>query len=187
MGLSLGNYYFDPAYWRHDFRAAVHRVDDVVTPDAAAIVNGPPQYPSFFYYYRGTIPAAELPRPSEDASQTRAHLAVLAARYRGLWFVKYHPPEDDFDGVIESWLSEHYYPAGSTWVENTTFSLYLTEDPAGSRVAATNGGPRTFGDDAQLASYRATTARTQNDDYLLVTLTWQALRTPPQALTVFAH
>jgi hypothetical protein len=187
MGLSLANYYFDPAYWRHDFRSAVRRVDGIVTPDVAAVVNGPPQFPSFFYYFRETIPAMELPRPHEDASQTRAHLAVLSGRYRGLWLVKYHPPEYDFGGVVESWLGEHTFQVSTAWVENATFSLYLTEDPAMPRIVAAAPVHRAFGSDAELVGYRATTARCQEADYLLVTLTWRALRAAPDSLSVFAH
>ena len=187
MALSLHNYYFDPAYWRSDFRDAVHRVDGVATPDVAAVVNGPPQSPSFFYYFRGTIPASELPRPNEDASQTRAHLAVLAARYGGLWLIKYHPADYDVGGTVESWLGQNTYHAGTTWVENTTFSLYLTDHPETGQVVAESAVTRTFGEDAQLVGYRATTGRCQNKDYLLVTLTWRALRRSEEGRSVFAH
>jgi hypothetical protein len=68
MALSLHNYYFDPAYWRNDLRSAERPVEAFATKDAAVIVNGPPQFPSFFYYFRGTIPWFELPASHATAS-----------------------------------------------------------------------------------------------------------------------
>jgi 4-amino-4-deoxy-L-arabinose transferase-like glycosyltransferase len=187
MALSLRDYYFDPAYWRPDFRTAVWRVDSVATPDVAVIVNGPPQFPSFFYYYDGAIPEMELPRASEDAGQTINWLNLLSFRYRGLWFVKYNPPDYDYGGVIENWLDTHAYYLSTAWVENTTFSLYLADDPGQPRVVAASAVGRAFGADAQLVSDRVAEQRAQNQDYLLVTLSWRALRTPPESLHVFAH
>ncbi|MGH2461002.1 MAG: glycosyltransferase family 39 protein [Chloroflexota bacterium] len=184
---SLGNYYFVPAYWRDDLRAAEQPVEAVATPDVAVIVNGPPQFPSFFYYFRKTIPWFELPAPRTIGEQTVATLDGLTRRYRGLWFVKYHPPDFDPGNWLEVWLDQHAYRVSSRWVENMTFSFYATDDPTSSRVVGASKVDRHFGQDAELVSYRASVVRAQTSDYLLVTLSWQALRTPTEGLRVFAH
>lgn len=186
-GLSLANYYFDPTYWRYDLRSGVRQVDTLTTPDVAVVVNGPRQFPSFFYYFRKTIPWVELPAPGAGARETVEALQRLASRYRGIWLVKYRPPEYDPDGLIEAWLGENAYKAGFRWIENTTFSLYLTEDPEDPQPVASFPVGIVFGDDAELVAYRASLATTQRDDYVLVHLRWRALRTPFGDLRVFAH
>ncbi|HVC34842.1 MAG TPA: glycosyltransferase family 39 protein [Chloroflexota bacterium] len=184
---SLHNYYFDPAYWRNDLRSAERPVEAVATPDVAVIVNGPPQFPSFFYYFRKTIPWFELPASRTTGEQTLGTLDGLTKRYRGLWFVKYHPPDYDPNNYVEIWLSQHAYLVSSRWVENMTFSFYATDDPTSSHVVAAAPIGRTFATDAALVSYRASVVRAQDADYLLVTLSWRALRTPAQSDKVFAH
>ena len=187
MGMSLHNYYDDPAYWRNDLRSAEKPVEAVATPDVAVIVNGPPQFPSFFYYFHKTIPWFELPAQRASGEQTLDTLNTLTKRYRGLWFVKYHPPDFDPNNLIEVWLDQHAYLASSRWMENMTFSFYLDEDGLPDHSVVSSPVGRTFGDDAELVAYRATLSRSQNADYLLVSLSWRAARTPPDSLRVFAH
>lgn len=184
---SLRHYYFDPTYWRNDLRGAERPVEAVATPDVAVIVNGPPQFPSFFYYFRKTIPWFELPAPHTVGEQTVATLDRRTKQYRGLWFVKYHPPDFDPGNWMEVWLDQHTYLISSRWVENLTYSLYVSDDPISPRVVGASTVGRRFGQDAELVSYRASVVRAQSDEYLLVTLSWRALRTPLDSPRVFAH
>jgi hypothetical protein len=187
ISISLQHYYFDPAFWRYDLRDADRRVETPPTSDVAVIVNGPRNYPSFFYYFQKRIPWAELPCTCPTTSDTVRILSAMAARYRGLWLVKYHPQDYDPNGLVEVWLDEHAYQASLTWVENVTYSFYLTEDPRSAQTVASFPVERTFGADVTLETYRASITHAQGADYLLVTLTWRALRTPPENLRVFAH
>ncbi len=187
MASSLQNYYFDQTYWRSDLRDAEKPVEMPATPDVAVIVNGPPQFPSFFYYFRKTIPWFELPAPGASSEQTLRKLADLTRRYRGVWFVKYHPPDYDPNNFVEVWLDQHAYLVSSRWVENVTYSLYATDDPAAPRVVASASIGQKFGTAAELVSYRASVVRAQGGPYLLVTLSWRALETPSQSIKVFAH
>lgn len=184
---SLHNYYFDPAYWRNDLRGAEKPVEALVTPDVAVIVNGPPQFPSFFYYFHKTIPWFELPAPNASGEQTLSKLGELTKRYRGLWFVKYHPPDYDPDNYVEVWLDQHAYLVSLRWVENMTYSLYTTDDPAAPRIVASGPIGQKFGTAAELVSYRTSLVRAQGAAYLLVTLSWRALETPSQSVKIFAH
>ncbi len=184
---SLGHYYFDPAYWRNDLRAAERPVETPATPDVVVVVNGPPQFPSFFYYFRKTIPWYELPAPHTVGEQTVATLDRLTRRYRGLWFVKYHPPDFDPGNWMETWLDQHAYLVSSRWVENLTYSFYATDDPVSPRIVARSTIAHRFGQDVELDGYRVSLAHAQTSDYLLVTLSWRPLRTPGASLRVFAH
>lgn len=187
VGASLWSYYFDPSYWRYDFRSAVRQVEAFDQESTAVVVNGPPRFPSFFYYFQGSIPHAELPSPGSSAARTIATLDDLAREHRGLWLVKYRPPDYDPDGLVEGWLGRNAHKVAMTWLENTTLGFYVTRDPEAPRVVASFPVAARFGEDAELVGYEAEVVRVGAVDHLLVTLSWRALRTPAEDLRIFAH
>ena len=184
VGQSLRNYYFDPHYWRPDLRAAARMVDAKPSPDVGVIVNGPVGFPSFYYYFRKNLPYRDLPG---DEPRVSAVLARLVETYRGLWLVKYRPGEYDPAGAVEDWLGANAYKASMKWVENVTYSLYLTDSPTNPTIVAKSDVGVSFGDSIRLDSYYASLVQAQDRRFLLVRLTWLAVAPTPDDLTVFGH
>jgi hypothetical protein len=184
MGLSLANYYFVPTYWRYDLRGATRQIDGAPTPDVGVVVNGDWRFPSFFYYFRRNLPWVELPSGKADTGET---LAAMAERYRGLWLVKERAPDFDPGARVEGWLATHAYRHRIFWVENVSYSFYVTDEPVTPWIVAASPVDRRFGDDVELVSYRASVVQARSDSYLLVDLVWRPLRRPDADLLVFAH
>ena len=181
---ALGAYYTQPEHARPDWRGAIHRVE-TTWADAAVVVNGPPWLPEFDYYFTGAIPRFNLPRPGlADPADMEDELRVAAGTNRGLWLVKYYPPDFDRDGIVERWLAEHAHRTSGEWVENATFSYYSL--PGIQAAAPVKLGAR-FGDAIVLESAAVSRVAEPAGDILQVTLQWRALSVPAQDYVVFVH
>ena len=73
------------------------------------------------------------------------------------------------------------------WVENVTYSLYLTDSPTNPTIVAKSDVGVSFGDSIRLDSYYASLAQAQDRRFLLVRLTWLTVAPTPDDLTVFGH
>jgi mannosyltransferase len=170
---SLHNLYFDPAYFRDDYRQIASDVGaDVAASagsDTAVILNAPNQWEVFTYYYpdRDVYPAPYHP------SQGRAgeFLSPLIEEYDRLFVVYWGDAESDPQRRIESWLAANAYKAGDRWYGRVRLATYgmasLPEQPAVALDAD-------FGASIRLRGYALADGAFAPGDVLPVTLFWEA-------------
>jgi mannosyltransferase len=110
-GLSLNNYYFDPAYAKAaDYRGLAAYLEAHAGPEDAIIENYPD--PTLSYYYHGPAERLVLPhRSAVDAvgdlpvrpKATGKTLQELLEKHRYLWLIPYQSGWDP-QGFVENWL-----------------------------------------------------------------------------------
>ncbi len=173
---SLQNLYFNPAYFRDDYRQIASDVGADVAPSAgsaAVILDAPNQWEVFTYYYpdRDVYPAPYRPDPAE----ADAFLAPLVARCRRLYVLYWGDAESDPQRRVESWLAAHTYKADDRWYGRVRLATYgvapLPEEPAVPLDAS-------FGNAAgaaiHLRGYALAGDSFALGDVLPVTLFWEA-------------
>ncbi|MFQ5612589.1 MAG: glycosyltransferase family 39 protein [Anaerolineae bacterium] len=127
---SLGNYYFDPAYQRDNYRGIAAFIEAVAGPGDAVILNAPGQQEVFGYYFEGNLPVYPLPRSRPpDAAATLAELAGITGRAGNIYAVYWAAEEADPDGLIERRLAQQAFKAGDWWYGNVRLVSY-TVPPA---------------------------------------------------------
>jgi mannosyltransferase len=110
-GLSLGHYYFDPAYAKSaDWRGLAAFLEAQTGPDDAIVENYPD--PTLDYYYHGPATLLVLPHRSAvdqigdlpiNRLATGKALQKLLAGQRQVWLIPYRSGWDP-TGFVESWL-----------------------------------------------------------------------------------
>jgi hypothetical protein len=176
---SLHNLYFDPTYFRDDYRQIAADVAASASPDTAVILNAPNQWEAFTYYYpdRDVYPAPYHPAPD----RVETFLSPLVQRYRRLFVLYWGDGESDPHRRIETWLAAHAYKAGDRWYGRVRLATYgvapLPEKPA----AALGAG---FGESVRLSGYALGGDRFARGDILPVTLFWEAQSPVPERYKV---
>jgi mannosyltransferase len=163
---SLRNLYFDPAYFRDDYRQIAADVAASAGPDTAVILNAPNQWEVFTYYHpdRDVYPAPYRP------SRVERFLSPLIAGYDRLFVVYWGDAESDPHRRVESWLAANAYKADDRWYGRVRLATYgaapLPQQPSVALDA-------NFGEDVRLCGYALA-----NDacapGILPVTLFWEA-------------
>jgi mannosyltransferase len=111
-GLSLANYYFDPAYAKSaDWRGLAAYLEAHAGADDVIVENYPD--PTLAYYYQGPAERVVLPDRSAvdrvgdlpvNRKATGTTLQRLLAQHRRLWLIPYRS-EWDPEGYVEGWLA----------------------------------------------------------------------------------
>ncbi|MBN1812957.1 MAG: glycosyltransferase family 39 protein [Anaerolineae bacterium] len=164
---SLYNLYFNPTYFRDDYRQIAADIASTAGPDTAVILNAPNQWEVFTYYYpdRDVYPAPYRP------SRVEEFLSPLAAGYDRLFVVAWGDAESDPQRLIESWLAANAYRAGDRWYGRVRLATYgaapLPEQPAVALDAD-------FGENIRLRGYALADGAYAPGDVLPVTLFWEA-------------
>jgi mannosyltransferase len=166
---SLHNLYFNPVYFREDYRQIAADIAAAAHPGDAIILDAPNQWEVFTYYYpdRDVYPAPYHPEPGG----VEAFLAPLAGQYRRLFVLYWGDAESDPERLIEAWLAAHTYKAGDRWYGRVSLATYgvasLPEAPAVALDAR-------FGDALRLGGYALAGDAPAAGDILPVTLFWEA-------------
>nr|MBA3532304.1 glycosyltransferase family 39 protein [Ardenticatenales bacterium] len=88
----LQNGYWNPRYWRDDYRAIVRTIQAQAGPGDAILLDGAGQMEIFDYYYQGTLPRYALPatRPLDETATLRQleEMAVSHDRLFALWWAE---------------------------------------------------------------------------------------------------
>jgi mannosyltransferase len=164
---SLQNLYFDPAYFRDDYRQIASDIGAAAGPNTAVILNAPNQWEVFTYYYpdRDVYPAPYRP------SRVEGFLSPLAEGYDRLFVVYWGDAESDPQRLIESWLAANAYKADDRWYGRVRLAMYgtapLPEQPAVALDA-------NFGEAIYLHGYALAGDSFASGDILPVTLFWDA-------------
>jgi hypothetical protein len=183
-GLSLGNYWLNPAYAKAaDWRSPARVIARDARPGDVIVLNYPD--PTFEYYYRGPIPVRLIPAaaPVDRAAVTR-ELAALTAEARRIWLIPVRAANWDSEGLVESWLEHHALPIATAGWHQVRIVLY--ETPTGVLAEATPftaelGGIRLHG--AAIVLPTGCHAPCP----LNVRLVWSAGRRPTEEYKVFVH
>jgi 4-amino-4-deoxy-L-arabinose transferase-like glycosyltransferase len=141
----LHNEYWEPRFWRDDYRAIARTIAARATPDDAVLLDGPGQREIFDYYYGGDLPRYALPntRPLDEAA-TIKELEAIAARHQRLFAVWWAEQEGDPTLLIPRWLEENAFEAGSRWFGNVRLAVYRLGDlPAPEPLDVTFTAPDT--------------------------------------------
>ncbi len=166
---SLHNLYFDPTYFRDDYRHLASDIAAISCPHDAIILNAPNQWEVFTYYYpdRDVYPAPYHP----DPSATDEFLAPLVEQYRRLFLLYWGDAESDPQRLIETWLANNAYKTGDRWYGRVRLATYgvapLPEEPVVALDAR-------FGEAIGLNGYALARDRLAPGDTLPVTLFWEA-------------
>jgi mannosyltransferase len=166
---SLHNLYFDPAYFRDDYRQIAVDVAASVGSDAAVILNAPNQWEVFTYYYpdRDVYPAPY--RPSRD--RVEEFLTSLIEGYDRLFVVTWGDAESDPQRLIESWLAANAYKADDRWYGRVRLATYGAASLPGQPAVALDAD---FGEDIRLRGHALADGACTPSDILPVTLFWEA-------------
>jgi hypothetical protein len=187
---SLNNLYFNPAYFRDDYRGIARHLAAVQRAGDAVILIAPNQVEAFSYYH--TTGAEVYPLPHDrplDRVETLAALEAIAARHARLFVLFWGQEQADPLSVVETWLNTHTYKAEDVWYGQVRLATYAVPARAAApqiRVAALFGEPD-GGDMIRLEGYSVAPADPRPGDIVQVTLFWRADAAIEQRYKVFVH
>jgi mannosyltransferase len=188
-GLSLQNLYFNPAYFRDDYRGIARYVENAARPGDAIVLIAPNQIEAFSYYHRSGTETFPLPhaRPL-DKAETTAALEAIAATHQRLFVLFWADEQADPGHFVEGWLNTHGFKAADAWYGQVRLATYAVSAPAvemsvpsGAQFAAPGAGHIT------LDGYSLEAAALSPGDILQITLFWQADVAPRARYKVFVH
>ncbi|HYN86915.1 MAG TPA: hypothetical protein VER55_00225, partial [Ardenticatenaceae bacterium] len=179
----LRNEFFDPRYWRDDYRAIARVIGATAGPRDAILLNGPGQIEIFDYYYEGAQPRYPLPRARPmDPEATIAELAGIAERTERLFAVLWAEREGDPEGVIEGWLDEHTFKASDRWFGDVRLAVFqFGPPPAPAPVGAR------FGEAIELVAASVDPEEVVSGEIVALALEWRALVEPQADYQLFAQ
>ncbi len=119
---SLRNLYFNPAYYRDDYRQIAADIEDMRRDGDAVILNAPNQWEVFTYYYpdRHVYPAPY--RPSSD--EVKRFVIPILREYERLFVLYWGHAEADPARYVESSLADHAYKSGERWYGDVRLATY---------------------------------------------------------------
>ena len=181
---ALLNEWFDPAFWRDDYRGMARDVAATAGSADALMFMGLSPLETFDRYYQGPQPRLVLPRARPiDQSATVGDLEQIASRYRRLYAFFYVPYEADPEGVIAGWLREHAFVSSNRWyggVELVTYEL-------GGWGGALQPVGADFGTRVRLERAGVEPTVVRPKEAARIVLEWRATGAPEPAWSVFAH
>lgn len=184
--ISLLHLYYDPVYFRDDYRGIAAYIQHTAGPDDAVLINAPSQIETVAYYHHGPQPMVPLPlsRPM-DKVQVQAELESLASRYQRIYGIFWATNESDPERFIETWLDQHAFKAVDQWYGNLRLVIYAL--PQTNTNAKQQPTDIVFGDTIQLTGYTLGTQRVRPGDVVQLALFWQTNETISKRFKVFIH
>lgn len=187
--LSLNNLYFNPAYFRDDYRGIARYLAGLYRPGDAVITNAPNQAEAFDYYLRsdrpGHPPLFPLPdtRPL-DPARTAAQLAEITAQHERVFVLYWGDQQADPERVIETWLNANTFKAGDQWFGQVRLATYAAARPAAAPAQPLDAR---FGDHIALLGYTLRADALGPGDILQLTFFWRADAALTERYKVFVH
>ncbi|MEP7356414.1 MAG: hypothetical protein ABI847_04195, partial [Anaerolineales bacterium] len=183
--MSLNNLYFNPAYFRDDYRGIQQYLARVYQPGDAVIVIAPNQVEAFGYYHTSGAEVFPMPhaRPP-DPTETVAALEAIAAAHPRLFVLYWGDEQADPGHIVETWLNTHTFKAGDTWYGQVRLSTYAAAAPAAAPAVALDAR---FGDHIHLLGYSLAPQSAAPGAIVQLTLFWQTDAALPERYKVFVH
>jgi mannosyltransferase len=186
---SLENLYFNPIYFRDDYRGMAQYVESVQRPGDAIILIAPNQMEAFGYYHRSGAEVFPLPhaRPLDPAETTRA-LEAISADHARLFVLYWADEQADPDHFVEGWLNVHTFKAGDTWYGQVRLATYAVSTPA-TEIATRSGAQFSVNTQVHISleGYTLQAGELSPGDILQLTLFWQTDAALTERYKVFVH
>ncbi len=186
---SLNNLYFNPAYFRDDYRGIAAYVAALARPGDALITIAPNQVEALGYYHRAGAPVYPLPhsRPL-DVAEAEAALATITAQHARLFVLYWGDARADPEHRVEQWLNTQTFKAGEAWFGQVRLATYAAAAPAstpsvlsGAQFGRPNGSP------IVLEGHALPPGALAPGDILQVTLFWRTDAPIEERYKVFVH
>lgn len=142
-GLSVNNYFTDPAYAKGaDWRSEARAIEREARPGDVIVLNYPD--PTFQYYYKGEPAVHLIPATVPvDKAEVERKLADLVANNERIWLVPVRADNWDKDGLVETYLNDHAVPVESQAFRQVRLVLFDTPKTV---LAAAHPMSETLGD-----------------------------------------
>jgi len=182
---SLNNLYFNPAYFRDDYRGIARYIQSLERAGDAVITNAPNQVEAFAYYFPDEARLFPLPdaRPL-DPARTQAQLENITATHTRLFVIYWGDGQADPKKFIETWLNANTFKAGEQWFGQVRLAVYAAARPALAPTTRTNAS---FGENIQLLGYALSATSAAPGDILQITFFWSAAQKLEKRYKVFVH
>jgi hypothetical protein len=183
--MSLNNLYFNPAYFRDDYRGIAQYLASINRPGDAVIVIAPNQVEAFGHYHTAGAEVFPMPhaRPP-DPDETTAALEAITSTHPRVFVLSWGDEQADPAHIVERWLNTYAFKAGESWYGQVRLATYAAALPA--EGPATTLDAR-FGDHIQLAAYRLAPRQLAPGDLVQLSLFWQTDSAVTQRYKVFVH
>lgn len=181
-GISLRNYYFDPAFAKApDWRALVAYLRTHATPDDLVIQAAADE--AFTLYFDAFSDFERLPgNPRQPESEMIQILEQARNHYRSVWLVAQTPDDWPNANIGPEWLSGNMQRIRKSTIGGLRVEQYM---PWQVREAELSEMPlATFEDVAHLAGAQI---GFESPDELLGWTYWQPIQTTSQPLKIFVH
>jgi mannosyltransferase len=176
--------YFDPRFWRDDYRGVAQAITTTAHDGDAVLIVAPGQVETLDYYLKWPLARYPLPRVRPiDPQATIAELEQIARDHQRLYGVYYVPYEADPSGVIQEWLRTNTFRATSRWYGGVELVVYELGE-VGALAQPTDA---LFGGQLRLLRAAVSPAELAPGDAVRVELTWTAESPPGRPLLLFAH
>jgi 4-amino-4-deoxy-L-arabinose transferase-like glycosyltransferase len=176
----LWHLYFDPVFYRDNYRGAAQKIMAEAGPTATVVLSAPNQKEVFTYYYPDGPNIIPLP----DA-HTESTLATLLAEQRRIYALYWGEGEQDPKGVIENTLAANAFVTGSEWFGSVRMDTYVLYGPPATRPQVIVNVR--YGDSIILEGYALNHPSLGRGEALGVTLFWHTEQRLDQKYKVFVH
>ncbi|MCE5259226.1 MAG: glycosyltransferase family 39 protein [Chloroflexi bacterium] len=184
--VSLAHLYYDPAFYRDDYRGIVAEIQRTAGANDAILINAPSQVETVGYYFHGPQQLVPLPltRPLNQEI-VLGQLEELVAAHKRIYGILWATDESDPGRFIETWLDQHTYKALDRWYGDLRLVMYAVPSEVSSQPQVSTD--LAFGDAILLEGYTLTTPRVKPGDVVQVALYWRAAAAIPERYKVFIH
>lgn len=140
---SVGNYYWNPVYWREDVRGAVQYIEE--RENSGDVILVPVVADVFDHYYGGEQERFLLyPGQAGSDSEVAERVTSGLSGHQRLWYVSSRPWHVDPDGRIAAYLDSRYELEDSADFPGVRVRLYnLVEGTLSDGATGTQGFGRT--------------------------------------------
>lgn len=182
---ALFSMYYDPVYYRDDYRSVARLVEENNPGDTAVILNAANQWEVFTYYHRDGAPVFPLPQGIPDPAIIDAKLSDIINKYDRIYVLFWGESERDPERLVESWLDENTYKTSEEWVGDVRLATYAS--PLEGNQTIVIEPEAIFGDTIRLLSYSLSDLQPSPGDIIQITLTWQTQAPITRRYKVFIH
>jgi len=184
--VSLGHLYYDPTFFRDDYRGIVAEIERTASPNDAILISAPSQIETVGYYFRGkqTLIPLPLSRPL-DTAVVEQQLEDLTVNHPRIYGIFWATDESDPERFIETWLDQHTYKAIDRWFGNLRLVTYAVPSRISAQPQVSTA--YTLGESIVLGGYTLNTSQAKPGDIIQVALYWKAMAAIPERYKVFIH
>lgn len=183
-GLSLRNYYTDPAYAKSQYSQMIAFVEAQAQPGDALLLLNTEQMALFNYYAPEDIPAYWSPPGSDwDDLSAQAFMEEIARSHSRLWVVSFGDwLRFDPQRRLAQWLNDRALLAYHTDFLGETLELYVVGEIEPSQTVIFD-----FGESIRLTGYGLSSTTISPGGTIQIALAWESLGSAERDYTIFTH